>query len=160
MSFLTLCPACFLAAAAVTLSRQGVTTIPEELSRTMRSARRQSLSQHQQRPLYLAAEATLCLMEGQGRGRGPGQRQQALSLFAKASRGAAQEGYLFQLLAVLRIAVRVFPKFHPAHDYYREWLSQLQQILMAQPPVKLRDIEQAIFPPMPGVGQPAAPLPQ
>jgi hypothetical protein len=140
------CLASLLAAAAVTPFRHGAKEIPAEFRWLMWRARLPGMAERQQRSIYLATRATLSWMQG----RSP----QALALFAEATTKAAQEGYLFQLLIVLRIAVRVLPRSHAAHDYYRDWLLRLQQNLLDQPAVKLRDIEAAIFPPLPDSGQP------
>ncbi len=142
----------FLAAGAVSLARQNKKEIPPEFLSTMRRARRQALAEHQHRPLYLAADATLHWIKG--------HKAQALAQFAEATTDAAQRGYLFQLLSVLRVAVCILPKSHTAQHYYQEWLRQLQRNLHEKPQVKLRDVEEARFPAMPSAGQPAFPPPR
>lgn len=144
--------ACKVAAVAVTLARHGVTAVPAEVVRLMRRARWQAMAQRQQRSIYLAAEAALNLMRG--------HRAQALALFADAATTAANEGFLWQLLSVLRIAARVLPSADAAHDYYTQWLRRLQQNLMDQPSVQLRELESAIFPPAPSSGQPIGAVPR
>ena len=144
--------ACKVAAVAVTLARHGVTAVPAEVVRLMRRARWQAMAQRQQRSIYLAAEAALNLMRG--------HRAQALALFADAATTAANEGFLWQLLSVLRIAARVLPSADAAHDYYTQWLRRLQQNLMDQPSVQLRELEAAIFPPAPSSGQPIGAVPR
>jgi hypothetical protein len=140
-----------LAAAAVALHRQGVRQVPAELRRQLRRASIQCHLEHDQRPLYGAAQATVAAIQG--------QMDRSLKLFATTVTETEESGLLFHLLCVLRIAAAVLPEGGEARKYYVSWRDQLERNLREQPPLKLSEVETGPLPPAPDSGRPAGIVP-
>jgi hypothetical protein len=139
-----------LAAATLTLFRQGVRRAPPELAKLMRRAWLQCRLEHHQRPVYRAAQATLAAISGNAKRRN--------EYFALGTKEAEADGLLYHLLWVLRIAVIVLPAASAEGKYYQQWHDQLQSNLH-QPPVKLHDLTAVRLPPAPSSGRPMGPPP-